>query len=68
MLPFVLSSALHTAPFVVPRSLQGRLWRGSGAFLQASYDQVLEACGQDASLAFMYGGWTEAGGIADFVV
>lgn len=39
-------------------SLPGRLWRWSGEFLQARYDQVLEACGQDGSLAFLHGGWT----------
>lgn len=50
----LLLVALAAVSVLVP-GLPGRLWRGSEAFLQAGYDKVLEACGQDGSFAFSHG-------------
>lgn len=41
--------------FLLGSGFLRRTWVWTGAFCQARYDQVLEACGHDGSLAFMYG-------------
>ncbi|KAG0724909.1 Fatty acid hydroxylase domain-containing protein 2 [Chionoecetes opilio] len=56
MKPLVKPMAVVVAALLLLQpSFLWRFWAWSGAFWQACYDRVLGACGNDGSLAYMYG-------------